>query len=307
LRRHPQIFLSDVKEPHYFAYDYPSLRHAATFADYEQMFAPAHASQLRGDVSPCYLSSTQAIPAVLKLRPDAKFMVLVRDPVEMIQSWHNQCVRAFLEDQKDLERAWRLQDERANGRSIPRDCAEPRLLNYKRICSLGDQVESLMHYVPESQRMILFFDDFVKTPRTVYQRIVAFLGIDDNGIEKFDRENVFARHRSETLAKLIGLADHSAFVRGTRGRWRAKLDSHGIHPLHWLAKYNLQSLPKPVLTDRLRLELQAAFASDVALLERLVGQPLSRLWWDRSEADPHGANPVSHLTGSDGAVMVDSL
>src|ERR1017187_7380133 len=128
LQKHPQLFLPDIKEPHYFAYDFPGYRGVRTVEDYDRLFADAERKQLRGEASVSYLSSKEATAAILRRRPDAKFIALVRNPLDMFVSWHNQCLKALDEDEQDPERAWMLQSERAQGRRIPRLCKEPSFL-----------------------------------------------------------------------------------------------------------------------------------------------------------------------------------
>src|SRR5580658_7439936 len=88
LQQHPQLFLSGIKEPHYFAYDFPRRREVETIEDYDHLFACAQPAQLRGEASAHYLSSKEATAAILQRRADAKFIALVRNPVNMFVSWH---------------------------------------------------------------------------------------------------------------------------------------------------------------------------------------------------------------------------
>src|SRR5579863_2299196 len=130
LKRHPQIFLSPAKEPHFFARDYPNRRDMQDVRDYNRLFVRAKPFQLRGEASVLYLSSQTAIADILQVRPDAKCIVLVRDPVQMYVSWHNECMKSLDEDETDLEKAWMLQEQRAMGKRIPRLCKEPGFLQY---------------------------------------------------------------------------------------------------------------------------------------------------------------------------------
>src|SRR5437763_7759650 len=67
LRRHPQIFMSELKEPRFFAADLrPRFQaagpgqHPQTIEEYAALFAGAAPSQLAGDASPSYLRSRVA-------------------------------------------------------------------------------------------------------------------------------------------------------------------------------------------------------------------------------------------------------
>ena len=278
LQRHPQLFLCSVKEPHYFAYDLPKRREVETLRGYDRLFEPAGVKQLRGETSSLYLSSNDAIGAILERRPDARFIAIVRNPVDMFVSWHNECVKALDEDQTDPERAWALQAERAAGRYIPHFCKEPAFLQYRRICGLGDQIEVFFRTVPERQRLTLVFDELQQTPRVTYEKIVTFLRVEDEGTAEFVRENVYARPKSTLIARFIRFAFLNAGIKRTRLKLKPFLNRHGIRPMGWLIQHNLEAVAKPVLRPEFRRELETAFVPDVVLLERLLGLPLCETW-----------------------------
>jgi hypothetical protein len=279
LQQHPELFLSQIKEPHFFSYDLPRRREVETIEDYDRLFARAGNAQLRGETSAHYLGSTEATTAILQRRPDAKFIALVRNPLDMFVSWHNECCKALDEDEQVPERAWMLQEERAQGRRIPKLCKEPAFLQYKKVCSLGAQIQSLFRLVPERQRLVTVFDDLQQHPRTAYERIVDFLGVQDNGTEGFLRENIFARSKSALIARVIRFAHLNAGVKKLRIRLKPMLNQHGIQPIGWLLRHNLKRAVKPTLSAEFRKELEAAFAPDVRLLERLLGRDLGELWY----------------------------
>jgi len=278
LQKHPQLFLPSLKEPHYFAYDLPKRREVETLRDYDNLFEPAEAQQLRGETSSLYLSSHPAIGAILERRPDAKFIAMVRNPVDMFISWHNECVKALDEDQADPERAWALQEERAAGRAIPRYCKEPAFLQYRRICGLGSQIEAFYRTVPEHHRLTIVFDELRQTPRLTYERIIRFLRVEDDGTSEFVRENVYARPKSALVARFVRFAFLNAAFRRVRLSCKPFLNRHGIRPMGWLIQHNLEPVAKPALRAEFRRELETAFAPDVIRLEALLGMPLRERW-----------------------------
>src|SRR5229473_2422005 len=69
LRRHPQIYMPDLKEPRFFASDLRSLLQAngalpQTFEDYLSLFDAATAGQRAGEASPSYLRSSVAAKSI---------------------------------------------------------------------------------------------------------------------------------------------------------------------------------------------------------------------------------------------------
>ena len=106
------------------------------------------ADQLRLEASTAYLLSPVAVPAILEANSRAKIIVMVRDPIEMIVSYHAQKLYAFEEDQLDFELAWELSEYRARGEQVNARCRAPTYLDYKSVARLGGQVARMVRTGP---------------------------------------------------------------------------------------------------------------------------------------------------------------
>ena len=224
-----------------------------------------------------YLSSLEAIPAVLRRRPDAKIIAMVRNPVDMFISWHNQCFSNLNEDEADPEAAWRLQIKRLGGQQLPKFCNHTDAIQYKTVCSLGAQVNRLFQLLPEEQRLILVYDDLEQNPRSTYKRIVDFLGVRDDGRAEFLRENIYARPRSFAFARLVRAAQVVGPLKLLRLKLKPYLNKHRIYFVERFFQTNMVPVPKPALSVEFRLELMEEFGPDIAILEKLLGRDLS-IW-----------------------------
>ena len=79
LRPHPNVFMSTVKEPHFFAKDLGSYPHIKTDEEYAALFAGANEQHLRvGEASVYYLRSAVAIPNIREFNPDARLIAMFR-------------------------------------------------------------------------------------------------------------------------------------------------------------------------------------------------------------------------------------
>src|SRR5216683_1662449 len=137
LREHPRIFFPAAKEPHFFNTDM-TFRNVRSEAQYEACFRDAgqqHAAIGEGSVF--YLYSDVAIPNIIAEIPDARFIAMVRNPLEMASSLHTQLRYNGDENVADFGAAWRLQPERAAGNALPRFCRDASILLYGKVCSLG--------------------------------------------------------------------------------------------------------------------------------------------------------------------------
>jgi hypothetical protein len=273
--------MSFAKEPYFFAAEFPGHRVVRDFRSYDELFAHARDGQLRGEASAIYLSSPTAIPSILRRRPDAKFIALIRDPVEMFISFHNECVKGLDEDQEDPENAWRLQGERAAGRQIPLRCSEPGYLQYRNICSIGSQIRRLFELVPADNRLVISLDSMSRDPSGTNKAISDFLSIAHLSVAEIARENAYARHRVRSLAWLLRGFSTQGTMRTVRYRLKPHLNRFGLRPLSWAYEFSLKKIPKPKLSDQFREELREQFSNDVTLLEQLLGWDLSH--WRRDE------------------------
>ena len=179
LKVHPRISLSKPKETHFFircdaALDDDELRRAY-LGQHHQDFAVHH--QAIGDGSVSYLYSPRAIELALRFDPRARFVVLVRNPVDMVPSYHARMVYTLDEDVTDFMAAWSLRERRAAGRDIPKRCRDPRLLQYGEVGRLGQHVERLFDIAGRERCLVILFDDFTRSPATELRRVLDFVGV----------------------------------------------------------------------------------------------------------------------------------
>lgn len=259
LAAHPQVFLSPVKEPHFFSTDLAN-RNVTTEAGYRRLFDAAGPGHLAvGEASTWYLFSRDAVPNILKAVPDARFIVMTRDPVEMARSLHHHNLRVLHEDEPDFARAWALQAERRAGRHIPPDCTEPAFVQYGAACSLGAQVARLLGHVPADRVLHIPLEGLRADPARHYRRVLAFLGVPDDGRQDFPLANPARGHRSPALQRALRLGARLRHALGLR---------RGLG----LARLNERAMPKAPLAPALRAELAGYFAADQDLLRTCLGK-----------------------------------
>jgi hypothetical protein len=273
LRGHPNAFISDPKEPHYFSTDIQTRYAIRELDDYLACFSAAtEQHRAIGEASVAYLSSLVAVQKILEFNPDARFIVMLRNPVELAYSWHSEALYNSYEVEKDFGWAWRLQDERAVGRSIPRICPDPKLLMYRDVAALGSQMERLFQRVPRERVHAVFFDDFKSDTAAVYQGVLRFLGVPSDGRTDFPVINESKVVRSPALMEV--------------SHWiaRAKKRLGIVKGLGLLERMNVPRQPRATLSDKLRHELAGYFQPEVVKLERLMGRDLSA--WKESGRAP---------------------
>ena len=206
LSEHPQIFMSEVKELNYFASDFPNVQ-KITFKsvdDYHKVFAKADERHLAvGEASPFYLFSQVAFQNMAAYDPNAKVVLILRHPVDFVESYHQLNLSLLREDEPDLTRAWDLQDLRRLGQHIPSGARQADLLLYGEVGQFGRYVERLLGVFPKEQVKVFLFDDLRADPRAVYEQLLAFIGVPSDGRVEFSPVNANFENRSALLARLF--------------------------------------------------------------------------------------------------------
>src|SRR5687768_15406060 len=120
LRQHPEIYVSPHKEPHFFGSDLSPLPGAIREEElYRALFAGAGDRPRAGEASVWYLSSRKAASEIRAFAPEARILILLRAPHQMLESLHSLFLRTGNEDLPTLEEALAAEPERRRGQRIP--------------------------------------------------------------------------------------------------------------------------------------------------------------------------------------------
>lgn len=202
LSEHPDICVSLPKEPGWLAPDLPGLSVVRDAAAYLALFRKPQA-RARIDASIWYFYSEAALERILAVSPDARFVVMLRNPVKMVPSLHRQLVNALDEDVTDFAEAWALSAARAAGQRIPPKCRAPATLVYTRTAAFGAQLARLYARVPAERVLVMFQEELQRDAGAVYRRTLAFLGLPDDGRSDFSPVNEATAFRYGALQRFI--------------------------------------------------------------------------------------------------------
>ncbi|MBE9044417.1 sulfotransferase [Pleurocapsales cyanobacterium LEGE 10410] len=274
LKEHPNIYLSDPKEPHYFALDFEQYRLTKTWETYLDLFKDSSAKHTAiGEGSVFYLFSSVALKQIYQFAPQAKIIVMLRNPVDLVYSFHSQVIFTADENVKDFKRAWRLQGKRQQGIKIPRQCREAALLQYAALGRLGEQMERLFRIFPRQQVEIIWFEDFVQSTKQVYERVLDFLAVAPDNRQDFIRIN---ENKSHKLGLVGNFSEKPpALLNDLALKARDLLGLERLYVLDTIRSINTKVASRQPLSDRLRAELTAEFESDIKKLSRLLDKDLS--------------------------------
>jgi hypothetical protein len=220
LGQHEQIFIPRIKEPSFFANELLGPEHqgrAMGERRYHKLFAAARDDQLSGDASTQYISSEEAARKIAAVRPDARIIVLFRDPVAFVISMHRQQVQNRYESEADLGRALALEEDRALGRRVPKLAPRRTGLLYTRLARYVEQLARYENEFPAEQILPLIYEDFRADNRGTLAGIFEFLGVSDDVTITPSQANPTVHVRSKGAQRAIYALTALQRSKATRG------------------------------------------------------------------------------------------
>jgi hypothetical protein len=271
LRAHPQLFMSVPKEPMYFGADLTPRYTRMTEPEYLQLFAPARPDQHAGEASPWYLYSTTAAQEIHDFNADAKPIVMLRNPVDVMYSQHSQLVFNQREDVIDFAQALAAEDDRRAGRRIPRDAIRPEALYYRTSVRFAEQLRRYFDVFGQDGVHVIVFDDFVADAGAVYWSTLEFVGADPSVEVDLSVRNPNRTARSGVLSRMVFAPPRP--LRGAVGTLRRVPLAHRIRDA--LVSANSRETKRVPMDAELRRQLTLEFKPQVAELGELIGRDLS--------------------------------
>jgi hypothetical protein len=272
LARHPELFMSAVKEPKFFLTDGPPpargggpgdiqtyREHIWRREDYEALFAPAPAGSLRGESTPFYLYDHAAQRRIRTLIPRARLIVILRDPVERAHSNWTHLWSAGLEPIGDFVRACAAEEQRVAA-------GWAAFWHYTRLGRYGEQLDHLLTVFPRDQVLILRYRALVDVPAATLDEICGFLGVSQGIIADVPRENVTAHPGSSMSHLAVSKAVRAAAACGRHlpGNTGAAITK----PLERFLQQNARE--RRPLTWEQRQAVLPYFENDIRLVEKVT-------------------------------------
>ncbi len=174
LRKIPGIFMCPIKEPHYFDIktvpnELPQLKTIRDKKKYLSLFSKVRDEKIIGESSPTYLSDSDAPKLIHKVAPNARILISLRDPVELVYSYYlmvkNQggLLTLPFHEQLTLDLKY-INHEKKPNLSLFRGRYTEGVKRYQDIFGI-DQVK------------IIFFEEWTQEPKKTVEEILKFLDI----------------------------------------------------------------------------------------------------------------------------------
>jgi len=273
LRHHPQIYMSDVKEPNFFSAHWQTSDKAPEMLDdYLSLFDAAKPEQRIGEASVSYLTSDTAANGIASMQPAARIIAILREPASFLRSLHLQFVESNVETEKDLRKALSLEDARRQGRHLPRSASSWRQrLVYSDHVRYVEQLRRYHDLFPSEQVMVMIYDDFRRDNEAAVRSVLRFLDVEDTSPIDMAEVNPTVRVRSRYLNRIIY---------GEQGPvWRAakKVVKVLTPRLRQPLRHAIYDDPPPP-DENLMVELRRRFKPEVVALSEYLDRDLVALW-----------------------------
>jgi hypothetical protein len=194
--------------------------------------------------------------------PDAKLIVIVRDPIDRAYSnWMHLWVDG-LEPISDFVAAWHAEDHRVGAGWAP-------FWHYRRLGAYGEQLGDLFGLLPREQVFVLRYWQLVSHPDETLNHVARFLGIAEDQVTTIPPDNarpfVEPGLRASVLGRVIrGGASAARYAPPQVWRRISK-------PLVSLLQHGGAS-QRPKLAPEQRTALLGDCVDDIAILEQTLGE-----------------------------------
>jgi hypothetical protein len=274
LRWHPQVFMPAAKEIHYYGSDLSGLLTQLTPAEHEALFAGSEDARCAGETCIWALYSRNAAEEIKKDIPNAKILIMLRDPVTMTYAQHSELVYQGIEDIVSFRRALAAEDDRKRGCRLPKGTmpVPTPILFYREVASYARQVERYLRAFSPERVHVILYDDLKNDRQRVYREVLAFLEVDPDFQTDLPVINPNKRIRSIRLRNLLHRPP-AALNRVCRAMIpSAQMRKNLLDSLdHW----NVGFRPRPPMDKDLERRLRAEFAPDVERLGALLQRDLT--------------------------------
>ncbi len=276
LQQHPNVFMSLPKEPGYLAF----LEQGYPFPDgyggrapasdwvindertYLELFSTASTQEtVLGDASTWYFSVNGTAQRIKQFSPEARILVILRNPADRAYSAWCHARRDKLEPCERFSEALDMEQERGEVEF---------LLRYYQMGLYSEALSEYLRVFDPSRLLVLFYEDLLGDEQTLWAKLCKFLAIDSLDRPPPQRRlNRSGQPRSELMQRMLKSYPLRKAVQ------RLIPYSGATMIKEKLDRVNLRRFPP--LDPVNRKHLQELYRQDIEQLENLTGRDL-RAW-----------------------------
>lgn len=253
IRQHPEIYMSEVKEPFFFDFNYQK-----GISWYEDFFKSHQGEKMIGEATVWYMRWPSVPQRIHQIIPNVKLLFILRNPIE----------RAFSNYLMDLQGGHYTPDQ-TFGYVIRNEKQVPNL--NRTIVSAGFYYEHLQRfeqYFDRSQMLVMLYDELKRDLRSVERRVYEFLGVDPRFQAKLARDYMVGSFLRNS--ELLSLASKS--LPPFKLLWK---NSRHFRSLFYKSFNSYAKRKRNVMSEPDRNYLRGVYAEPNRLLAEYLGCDLS--------------------------------
>ena len=272
LKQHPQIYMSSLKEPKFFAFEGDELDFkgpatesvkrfsVTTLEEYRKLFEDVTNELAVGEASPIYMYSPKAALKIKQYIPKVKIIAILRQPAERAFSAFSHLVREGYET-LSFEEALQQEQKRIDNKWNP-------LFYYQDSGFYYSQLKMYFELFEREQIKVYLYEDLRTDTSALLQNIFDFLNVERNFQPDLTKKNVSGIPKSRfvydlfTKDNIVKTAFKPLFSNRVR---RTIYDTITTKTLN----------PKPEMLLDTKLDLTRIYKQDILQLQELIDRDLS--------------------------------
>ena len=283
LGQHPEIYMSSIKEPHFFCADFHlESDHAygkQRFFDfrnesaYLQLFSKAKDVKIAGESSTNYLYSQVAAEKIYNFNPDAKIIIILREPAKFLYSLHSHYVKFTEENEADFLTALDLETKRKQEQCLSSRVMTPSYLYYSQRVQYYQQVKRYCDRFSPEQIKVVIFEEFKSENERIFREILEFLGVKSDFIPEYEAVNVNKEVKFKAVNNLI----NSPLVKSISKNLLSQEFNEFVRD-NIVEKFLWHQAPKASMPEDIKAKLMQQYQSEVTKISELLDLDLVSKW-----------------------------
>ena len=274
VQQHPQTFMSRVKEPHFFSFSdkqfgkmnigtklYEEIR-VSTLEEYESLFDEVSNEIAIGEASASYIYSVEVPQRIKNSISEAKFIVILRNPVDRAYSNYIRCVKNGHEPINNFADALKQEPIRIQNNWSPKWFYKAKGFYY-------EQLKIYFEVFQKKEIMVCLHDELKNKPESLMKSIFNFLEVDNDFIPNMsEKKNISVIPKYKNINNILSSSHpiKSFFKPMVSKKLGNKL-------VKTIKKANMH---KPDISLEIRQKLTLEYQADILKLQDLIDRDLSK-------------------------------
>ena len=287
LGQHPEIYMSSIKEPHFFcsdfhlesdrAYGKPRFYDFRSESAYLQLFSKAKNVKVVGESSTNYLYSQVAAEKIHNFNPNAKIIIVLREPAKFLYSLHSHYVKFTEENESNFLTALALESDRQQEKAFSARVTSPSYLYYSHRVQYCQQVKRYRDRFKPEQIKVIIFEDFKAANDEVFRDVLEFLEVDSSFTPEYAAVNVNKEVKFKAINNLI----NNPVVKGISKNLLSQEFNEFVRD-NIVEKLLWHQAPKATMPEEIKVQLMQQYRGEVEKVSALLGIDLVSKWgYDR--------------------------